>query len=187
MTRSAPVLWTLVAAMAYFGCSRSQGGGGSAPLRDAAPSAGGEGASKQERLSAEAGPPPETMHYDERPPRVGTDSEEAKHVSLVQLIATPDAFRGQQVLVMGFVALEFEGNAVYLHRDDFVHGLTKNGLWLELRDARDVARFSAASPSYAIVEGRFSPDDKGHMGLFSGALHKIRRLSPWEPRPDGGR
>jgi hypothetical protein len=52
-------------------------------------------------------------------------------VSMIQLIARPDDFDGEYVRVIGFYRHEFEGNALYLHREDYEQGLTKNGLWMD--------------------------------------------------------
>lgn len=41
------------------------------------------------------------------------DSNGTESVSLVQLIANPDKFDDKPVLVMGFLRLEYEGNATY--------------------------------------------------------------------------
>ena len=49
-------------------------------------------------------------------------------VSLVQLIASPAEYDGNVVAVIGFLRLEFEGNELYLGRDDYRYAVTKNGL-----------------------------------------------------------
>lgn len=99
-------------------------------------------------------------------------------VSLVSLIATPREFDGKQVRVIGFARLEFEGNAIYLHREDYLQGITKNGLWL---DVERVPKKSAASANnrYVIAEGVFSMTDKGHLGMWSGSIQKVTRMDPW--------
>lgn len=99
-------------------------------------------------------------------------------VSLVSLIATPKEFDGKQVRVIGFARLEFEGNAIYLHRDDYLQGITKNGLWL---DVELPSKKSAARPNnrYVIVEGVFSMKDQGHLGLWSGSIQRVTRMAPW--------
>jgi hypothetical protein len=52
------------------------------------------------------------------------------HVSLIHLIANPEAFDGKPVSVMGFFRYEFEGTALYVHREDYEHALSKNGIWV---------------------------------------------------------
>jgi hypothetical protein len=112
-------------------------------------------------------------------PRAGVSAEAPADASLIELISSPERFRGLWVRVIGYVVLEFEGNAVYLHEEDFVHGIMRNALWLEV-DSNGPP--TLARPGYAIVEGRFAADVHGHMGLFSGALTEIRRISPWAGR-----
>lgn len=50
--------------------------------------------------------------------------------SLVKLIANPEVYNGKTVQIIGYLNLEFEGNAVYLHREDYENGLTGNGFWV---------------------------------------------------------
>ena len=64
-------------------------------------------------------------------PKPGPD-DAVQDVSLIQLIAQPEKFEGTRVRLIGFLRIEFEGNAIYLHREDFDHGIAKNGLWVDL-------------------------------------------------------
>jgi hypothetical protein len=112
-------------------------------------------------------------------PRAGVSAEHPADASLIELISSPERFRGLWVRVIGYVVLEFEGNAVYMHEEDFVHGIMRNALWLEVSSNGPP---TLARPGYAIVEGRFAADVHGHMGLFSGALTELRRISPWVGR-----
>jgi hypothetical protein len=57
-------------------------------------------------------------------------AQEPTDVTLVQLIANPEKFDGRLIRVIGFLRLEFEGDVLYLHREDFEKQLTENGLWL---------------------------------------------------------
>jgi hypothetical protein len=119
------------------------------------------------------------------PPRVAGEPKKAQvnDVSLVQLIAAPEKFDGKTVRVHGYVRIEHEGTAVYLHRDDCEHMLTKNGLWLAVNDGVGPgSREEAVNNRYAIIEGRFEAGKKGHMGLWSGSLVDVSRLEPWEVR-----
>jgi hypothetical protein len=85
--------------------------------------------------------------------------------------------------LIGFVTLESEGTAVYLHEEDYIRTITRNAVWL------DVARGDPprlASPGFAIVEGQFEPDRAGHMGMFSGTLTRVSRITPWPGRQAPG-
>jgi hypothetical protein len=99
-------------------------------------------------------------------------------VSLISLIANPKDFDGRQIRVIGFARMEFEGNAIYLHRGDYLQGITKNGLWLGGGPAQKKSATNV-SDRYVIVEGVFSMQHQGHLGLWSGSIQKITRLEPW--------
>jgi hypothetical protein len=104
-----------------------------------------------------------------------------RDVSLVQLIANPSEYHGKFVRVIGFCRLEFEGDALYLHREDFEQGITKNAVWLDV--GRSISMSSRdLSDGYVLVEGVFNAEDKGHMDLFSGCLREIKRIEHWRSR-----
>ena len=113
-----------------------------------------------------------------RPAAAGTATD-PMDVSMIELIAAPERFRHRWVRLMGFAALEFEGNAVYLHQEDYDHSMTRNALWLDTRGAK---RTQAGGPGYSIVEGQFEPDLHGHMDLFAGGLSPVQRLTAWPGR-----
>lgn len=111
----------------------------------------------------------------------GSAADQPADVSLIRLIADPDRFDGRRVRVHGFVRIEHEGTAVYLHRDDCEHMLTRNGLWLAANDTTPAGSPEAAvNGRYALIEGRFSAKAKGHNGLWSGSIGEISRMQPWE-------
>ncbi len=109
-------------------------------------------------------------------------------VSLVELIARPELFNGRRVRVIGFVNVEFEGNGIYLSREDWRHAISRNGLWIDPPD-------SVRTPiqRYMIVEGTFDAAHRGHMGMWSGAIRQVTRFEPWgaaeppAPAPEGKR
>jgi hypothetical protein len=99
-------------------------------------------------------------------------------VSMIQLISTPRDFDGKRIIVMGVPRIEFEGNALYLHKEDFDHALTKNALWLTATGDEESA-WKALEGQYVLVEGTFSAQNTGHFGLFSGAIRNITRFHAW--------
>jgi hypothetical protein len=108
------------------------------------------------------------------------DDDRPVEVSLIQLIADPDRFDGKLVHVCGFVRIEHEGTAVYLHRDDCEHMLTRNGFWLSANDATPAgSREADVNDRYSLIEGRFSAKERGHLGLWSGSIGQIRRMEAW--------
>ncbi len=111
---------------------------------------------------------------------IGADSTCAMHgVSLIELIANPHLYDGKRVRVLGYLNLEFEGNALYLHKEDYEHSLSKNSLWVEVdKEQRKIMR-DCKSKSYVLLEGTFNAANRGHFGLWSGAIESLSRCSPW--------
>ena len=109
------------------------------------------------------------------------DACEPRDVSVIQLIATPELFDGQEVRVIGFLRLEFEGEAVYLHREDFENSVAQNSVAIELSESQEHA-WRKLNNHYVIIEGRFSSVAKGHLGARAGSLQHITRLGDWSVR-----
>lgn len=106
---------------------------------------------------------------------------EIPEVSLIQLIATPEKFDGKRVMVVGVAEIEFEGNALYLHKEDRDLSLYKNALWLEVPKDKE-ALWRAHSSEYVLVVGTFRDGNRGHEDMFSGALEGIIRFEPIKRR-----
>jgi hypothetical protein len=96
-------------------------------------------------------------------------------VSLVQLIATPERFDGKLVGLVGFCHLEFEGDAIYLHREDFDALLTRNAVAIDLPSSVP-PEFQGLSGKYVIVEGRFRAPGPGIVTHWCGRLEAVQRL-----------
>jgi hypothetical protein len=111
----------------------------------------------------------------------GSTRDDFLPVSLIQLIATPEQYDGQVVRVIGFVHIEFEGNAIYLHREDYEHNIIGNALWLDHPECVTGAKGKPLISGYALVEGTFNAKNRGHMSLFSGAIVNIKGCHSWRP------
>jgi hypothetical protein len=111
-------------------------------------------------------------------PKGGADIT-ADDVSLIQLIANPQLYDGKIVRIIGFLHLEFEGNVIYLHNEDFRYGLTKNGLWIEIPKDMTKEQMKAVNDQYVICTARFVSKMHGHMGLNSGEVANVTRLEVW--------
>jgi len=96
-------------------------------------------------------------------------------VSIVQLIANSEKYHGKKVIITGYLNLEFEGNGIYLHKDDYLNSVYKNGLWCNI----NIVKYEKFNKKYVVIEGVFNANNKGHMGLWSGSIEKITRV--WEP------
>lgn len=98
---------------------------------------------------------------------------------MIQLIANPQQYDGKPIRVMAFLHLEFEGNALYLHREDFDKSLLSNAVWISLDDQK-IRTSKKFSGGYVLVEGIFNAKDQGHLGSFSGSIQQVTRLQSWE-------
>ncbi len=104
----------------------------------------------------------------------------AEVVSLVQLIATPEKYHGKRMQVIGYLHLEFEGDAIYLHKEDYDHGIEANAIWVNFADKLEKKKNTKDySDKYVIILGTFNMNDRGHLGLFSGTFDNIVRLDKW--------
>jgi hypothetical protein len=110
--------------------------------------------------------------------QIGDANLEAEDISLIRLIANPEANDGKLVRVMGQVVIEFEGNGIFLTGEN-MRAVPKNGLWIdppkELKLRRGGQHFKLA-----LIEGTFSAKERGHFGMWSGSIKNITRFEVWE-------
>jgi hypothetical protein len=109
----------------------------------------------------------------------GVISSEDFNVSIVRLIAKPERYHERKVQVTGYMNLEFEGDAIYLHKEDCDQGLNKNGFWVTFSDKLDKKEINKLNKSYVLMEGTFNANRHGHMGLFGGEIYEITRIISW--------
>lgn len=103
-------------------------------------------------------------------------------VSLISLIANPQKFSNQKVTVIGYLHLEFEGNGLYINKEDFKNSISKNAIWVEIGQKHpENGSLSKFIDHYVLIEGAFDDKNQGHMGMMSGSLKNITRLELWPP------
>lgn len=100
---------------------------------------------------------------------------------MIQLIANPERYDGSPIRLIAFLNLEFEGNALYLHREDYEKSLSANAIWISLTDQQENSS-KKLSGGYVLVEGTFRAKERGHMGMFAGSVERITRIQSWERR-----
>ena len=93
-------------------------------------------------------------------------------VSILQLIATPEKYDGQVVRFEGVTHVEFEGNAIYVSKEHWKAQVSSFAIWMDLKEELAKSR-QWLNGKYCIVEGTFHAKDRGHMGLFMGALSDV--------------
>jgi hypothetical protein len=102
-------------------------------------------------------------------------------VSLISLIANPEKYNGQKIRAIGYLHLEFEGNGLYLHKEDYDHGIGKNAIWVDINTKHSkVSDLKKYSNHYVLIEGMFDSKNNGHEAMNSGSLKNVTRLEIWE-------
>jgi hypothetical protein len=114
-------------------------------------------------------------------PKPGPDST-VQDVSILQLITNPQTYDGKRVRFIGFLRIEFEGNAIYLHREDFQYAISENAVWIDVPRDMTKQEQQLVNMQYVICAGRFRGSRHGHMGMFSGEVTDVTRLENWEKR-----
>jgi hypothetical protein len=109
----------------------------------------------------------------------GVTSNVDRGVSIVRLIATPEKYHDQRIQVVGYMNLEFEGDAIYLHKEDHDKSLYENGFWVSFSGKLDKGEIQKLNKRYVLIEGTFDMDNHGHMGLFGGEIKEITRIIAW--------
>ena len=108
---------------------------------------------------------------------------EAEGLSIISLIANPNLYHEKLVRVLGVANIEFEGNTICLSENDYIHGITKNCLWISLdleKLGANLKDLELWNGSYVIIEGTFNKNNTGHMGLNSGSIENLSRYDKWK-------
>lgn len=99
-------------------------------------------------------------------------------VGMVALLATPQRYEGKVIRTIGFMCVEFENDALYLHEEDYRHGLHKNSFALRLSESQR-KEFKGLSLKYVLIEGTVYASGPEQTDLWSGAIGNITRLEAW--------
>lgn len=101
------------------------------------------------------------------------DSSIVYSISLTNLITTPEKYHNEKVMVTGYLNLEFEGNGIYLSEADYLNNIHKNGLWVSFGKDLEIEPLVSFNKKHVSIIGTFDMNDKGHFGLWSGAIIEI--------------
>jgi hypothetical protein len=117
-----------------------------------------------------------------------TDADNAPRaapVSIVTLLAQSASHKTKRVQVSGFMVLDFEGERLYLHEEDYQVGLYMNSLYLALSPAQR-EQYLSMDKHYVTLEaffhGRRSTED-----TFAGELWDVREVTVMNRRTDSRR
>ncbi len=115
------------------------------------------------------------------------DSTKTAHsVSIINLIATPEKYNGKTVLVDGFLNLDFEDNALYLHSEDYERALTVNSIIIKVKDDPELKKLDK---KYVIIQGVFRSLGDLRYYRGHGYIENIERIAErkgeyrvWKPK-----
>lgn len=111
--------------------------------------------------------------------RLSANSGEPAEVSMVALLASPQDYDGRFVRTEGFLCLEFEGNALFLHEEDYRYSITKNSLRIDLSQEQQ-AHFKNLTLKHVLIEGTVEANKQSiERELYSGYIKDIKRLEIW--------
>lgn len=113
----------------------------------------------------------------------GAEAKDPYDVSIIQLIATPKKYANKPVQVIGFLNIEFEGDGIYFHEEDFRRGLISNGVGIRA-DGEMRERLKKLSGQYVIIEGVVdaSYSDAVAVAGFRISITNITRADPLKVR-----
>jgi hypothetical protein len=109
--------------------------------------------------------------------RKGSNDSEPIDVGMVALLASPQKYDGKLIRTIGFMCIEFENDALYLHEEDYRYGENKNSFSLRLSESQR-KQFKELSLNRVVIEAKVYAN-----GLeatdWAGALGNIKRLELW--------
>ncbi|MET0552624.1 MAG: hypothetical protein ABW221_06275 [Vicinamibacteria bacterium] len=112
-------------------------------------------------------PEPQKNPVARLPVPSGAAIPDAPRVSLIQVIANPEAFDGKRISVAGWANIEFEGDALYFHEEDFRFLLFANAVRLSIPEP--IRGHVRDQQGYMGVTGTFNATAPGSRGrLFRG-------------------
>jgi hypothetical protein len=102
------------------------------------------------------------------------DPPHARPESIIRLIAQPGSNTPEKVQVAGFLVLAFEGEALYLHEEDYKEGLTRNAVRVSLSPDQ-AKKYASLSGSYVWIEASFMKRPNSE-DILSGTLFDVREI-----------
>jgi hypothetical protein len=117
-----------------------------------------------------------------RSSRGAFDRSKPIDVGMVSLLANPKDYDHKLIRTIGFACLEYEGEALYLHEEDYQYQNYKNALALRFAEGQ-LKQFKSLSLKHVIVEGTIYANGL-ESSEYAGAIGNITRFELWLPRGD---
>lgn len=98
--------------------------------------------------------------------------------SIIKLISNPEDFHNKRIRIVGYLKMEFEGNSIYLHKDDFESRNYQNAFWISITDVlKKEIIADESNETYVSLVGTFKMDEHGHLGLWPGEIRNIEFIT----------
>lgn len=108
-------------------------------------------------------------------------------ISMIKLIANPKEYEGRRVIVKGYLNLQFEGDRLYLHKEDYKNAITENSLLIEGRGSKNWDDIMKCNNHYVLIEGNFSAVNGGSIANIGRAeIWEGPAITPAPPKPKKG-
>jgi len=104
-----------------------------------------------------------------------SEASNSHPVSIVSLLTRPATGQPQHVTVAGFLVLDFESEALYLHKEDYDHRLTSNAIRVAITEEQR-EKYKAFAKKYVWLDAYFVKR-KNSSDYFVGALFDIKEIS----------
>ncbi|EPC8503170.1 hypothetical protein ACR25C_004263 [Escherichia coli] len=95
---------------------------------------------------------------------------------MTALLAQPEKYHLQKVVIEGVGNIEFEGNTLYLNKESWENFVQSDSVWLDIDFPNPVvtlARARQLNGDYVRIAGTFDMDIRGHLGMWSGGITDI--------------
>jgi hypothetical protein len=102
------------------------------------------------------------------------DVQHALPASIVTLLAQHASNIVKRVQVAGFLVLDFEGEALYLHKEDYQEGLTRNAIRMALTPEQ-MKQYQNFAGSYVSIEASFIKR-RNSEDIFTGSLFDVKEI-----------
>ena len=101
--------------------------------------------------------------------------DKPQSVSIIQLVSDPNSFSQKKIVVFGYINIEHEGNALFLHREHAEYWIIENAIWINVADIDNklYLKMKALSGNYVCLRGYFDANYKGYPSNFCGTLTKV--------------
>ena len=95
-------------------------------------------------------------------------------VSMIEVIANPERFDHKRIVLCGFLSVGGpEGEYLYLHKEDYERGISKNGLAVNLSAYPEAKKLNE---KYVTIQGTFVAVPRNGTFPFAGSVSNVTHL-----------